>query len=117
HDQDWIRRSLQILWQREILHWPWRKIAAAAGLKPTRPNIRTLRRRCDLYALLVWRATPGRGDDPKALSRMLEAKPIQRWCRSHLGLPFDTHPEECKRLVRSRADRGLHLAAKLPNPL
>ena len=116
-DPDWIRRSLQIVWQREILHWHWRKIAAAAGLAPTRPNIRTLKRRCDHYAMLVWRATHGRSDDPKALNRMLEAKPTQRWYRSQLGLPFDTHPEESKRLVRTLAHRGLHLAAKLPSRL
>jgi hypothetical protein len=113
----WIRRSLQIVWQREILHWQWRKIAAAADLAPTRPNFRTLKRRYNLYAMLVWRATHGRTDDPKALNRMLKAKPIQRWYRSQLGLPFDTHPEECKRLVRTLARQGLHRAATIPNPM
>jgi hypothetical protein len=111
HDPDWIRRSLQIVWQREILHWPWRKIAASAGLKPTRPSIRTLQLRRDLYALLVWHALPTRADRPQALKRLLESKPIQRMLRSHLSLPFDSHPQECTSIVRALVPRGLYFGA------
>ncbi|HKO06050.1 MAG TPA: hypothetical protein VJW51_14930 [Candidatus Acidoferrales bacterium] len=110
----WLRATLRLVWLREVEHWTWPKIAAAAGMKPTKPNIRTLQRRCDHFAVLVWRATHGRGDHPKALRKMLEAKPVQRWYRSQLGLPFDSHPEECKRLVRILVSRGLHLAARRP---
>jgi len=112
-DWKWIRAAAQLVWQREILDWPWPKIAAAAGLKPTRPNFRTLEFRRDRYALLVWQALPGRSDRPGKLRRMLDAKPIQRLLRSRLALPFDTHPKECKKLVLKLAPRGLHLAADL----
>ncbi len=117
HDPDWIRRSLQIVWQREILHWPWRKIAPAAGLKPTKGNIRTLQNRCDRYSLLVWHALPTRAGQPQALKRLLQSKPIQRMLHSRISLPFHTHPQECKRLVLVLASRALHLAAKLPRRL
>jgi hypothetical protein len=113
HDPDWIRRSLQVVWQREILHWPWRKIAAAASLKPTKANIRTLQNRCDRYAILVSRALPPHAGQPQALKRLLESKPIQRMLRSRLSLPFGTHPQECKRLVSVLTSRAPHLAARL----
>ena len=110
-DPDWIRRSLQIVWQREILHWHWRKIAASAGLAPTKTNIRTLQNRCDRYALLVWNTLPPHAGQPQALKRLLGSKPIQHLLRSRLSLPFDTHPEECKRLVRTLVYRGPRPAA------
>ena len=112
-DWKWIRAAAQLVWQREILDWPWPKIAAAAGLKPTKPNLRTLEFRRDRYALLIWQALPGGANDPHKLRRMLDAKPIQRLLRSSLALPFDTHPEECKKIALKLALRGLHLAASL----
>ncbi|HKM90281.1 MAG TPA: hypothetical protein VJX29_06680 [Candidatus Acidoferrales bacterium] len=111
HDPDWIRRSLQIVWQREILHWHWRKIAAAAGLKPTKANIRTLQNRCDRYALLVRHTLPPHAGQPPALKRLLDSERIRLMLRSRLSLPFDTRPEGCKRLVRTLVYRGPHLAA------
>jgi len=115
HDPVWIRRALQIVWQKEILHWHWRKIAAASGLKPTKDSIRTLQNRCDRYALLVWNAIPpvvSSGDHRRAFSKMLDSKPIQRLLRSRLSLPFHTHPRESRRLVQSLTARGANLAAK-----
>ena len=114
-DPDWIRRSLKIVWQREILHWPWRKIAAVANLRPAKTNIRTLQNRCDSYVLLVWHTLPPHPGQPQALKRLLDSKRIQQMLRSRLSLPFDTHPEECKRLVSVLAPRALHLAPKLLN--
>ncbi len=109
-DPDWIRRSLQIVWQREILHWHWRKVAAAAGLKFSKTDVRTLQNRCDRYALLAWHALPDHAGQPRALARLLDLKPIQHMLRSRLSLPFDTHPEESKRLVRILVHRGRLLA-------
>jgi hypothetical protein len=111
NDWNWLRSSAQLVWQREVLGWSWPKIAAAAGMKPTKPNLRTLQNRRDRYAMLLWRATPGRCDDPKKLARILEAKSIQRLYRSRAALPFDTHPEECKKIVLKLAPRGLRVAA------
>jgi hypothetical protein len=112
----WICQAAQLVWQREILHWTWRKVAAAAGLKPTKPNFRTLQLRRDRYALLVWGTTAAvgsRDNQPVSLARALEAKSFQRIFRSRLALPFNSHPEESKRIVLALAPRGLHLAANL----
>jgi hypothetical protein len=109
HDPNWIRRSLQIVWQREILHWPWRKIAAAAGLAPTRPNIRTLQLRRDLYAEIVCHALPPHAD--------LRQPRIQRILRSRLSFPFDSHPSACTRIVQALVPRGLAFeASRLRRP-
>jgi hypothetical protein len=113
-DPEWILRSLQIVWQREILGWSWARIAAAAGLMPTRPNIRSLQIRRDLYALLVWQAvaSPKSCSDPREdLRKSLESKPVRRMLRSRLSLPFDSHPEECTTIVRALVPRGLAFKA------
>lgn len=107
----WIRSTLKLVWQKEILGWSWHEIATAVGLKPSRPNLRTLQLRRDLYALLVWEGLPGRTDDPEGFNKMLDSKPIQRTLCSRLSLPFDTHPKECKQLVLALAPRGLALQA------
>jgi hypothetical protein len=114
HTLKWISASARLVWQREILHWPWPKIAAAAGLKPTKPNLRTLQNRRDHYAMLVWRAASrltSRADQPEVLSKMLDSTRNQRWFRSQLGLPFDTHPEECRKIVLALIPRGLAVEA------
>jgi len=111
HDWDWIRHSAQLAWQKEILHWSWRRIATAAGMKPTKPNIRTLHNRLDRYAALIWKTTPGPSSEPEVLAETLQARHIQRLCRSRTALPFDTHPEECKRIVLKLAPRGKAVVA------
>ncbi len=81
-------------------------------MKPTRSTVRTLqnrrlRRLPDEHGVVV----EGRGHDPKAPGAMLEAKPIQLLFRSRVAPPFDTRPEECKKIVMKLAPRGLHVAA------
>lgn len=111
HDWNWIRRSARLAWQREILHWSWSGIAAAAGMKPTKPNIRTLHNRLDRYAVLVWKATPGPSSEPDVLAKTLQARHIQLLFRSRTALPFDTHPEECRKIVLKLAPRGKEVVA------
>jgi len=116
HDRLWIRSSTQLVWRREILRWPWRKIATASSLEPTKENIRTLRNRRDQYAILVWNAAMGAGahtHKPETLRRLLKALRIRRWFRSRLALPFAEYPEECRRIVLALAPRGAKVAAKL----
>jgi hypothetical protein len=108
---DWICSTLKLIWEHDIKGKSWREIAYVAGIKPTIHTTRTFQKRRDHYAMLVWQALPGRTDDAKALSRSLEAKVIQRLLRSRVALPFDTHPEECKKLVLALAPRGLEVRA------
>jgi hypothetical protein len=114
HDPDWLRRSAQLVWQKDILHWTWPKIAASAGMKPTNTNIRTLQNRRDHFALIVWRAIQARADSTHELSHMLKSKRTQRSLRASLALPFHTHPEDCRKLVLTLFSRGLHVAARTP---
>lgn len=107
---DWLCSTLKLVWQRDIEGWSWSKIALANGIKPTGDNIRTLQKRRDLYAMLVWRALPGRTDNRKELMQMLNRKALQLLLRSRVALPFDTHPEECRKIVLALASRGLGVA-------
>jgi hypothetical protein len=108
----WIRSSLKLVWHREIDGWSWPRIAVAAGLKPTKSNLATLHNRHDSYAMLIWQALPAHRGGLKALKKLLDAKPIQHLLRSKLALPFDTHPQQCKRLVLKLAPRGLELSSQ-----
>ena len=111
HDAAWLRRALQLAWQREILGWSWRRVALAAGIRPTKGNLRTLENRCDRYATLVWSAAMGRAGQPERLQHLLGSRKVQRWFASRLALPFPTHPEESKKIVLALAARGLQVAA------
>jgi len=108
---DWIRSALKLVWDHDIKGQSWREIALAVGLKPTRPNLRTLQVRRDLFALLLWEAIPGKASDQAALNKLLDDKRVRRLLSSSLSLPFDTHPEACKKIVLTLAPRGLALEA------
>jgi len=99
HNRKWIRGAAQLVWQKEILGWPWSRIAKEAGLKPSRANIRTFEQRRDRYAWSVFLALPPHAGRPEELKRLLDSQPVRRMLRSRLFLPLDTHPEESKRLV------------------
>ena len=74
-------------------------------MKPTKPNIRTVQRRERQFAeivlialtpLNVWKV----GGFGRTLKQnILDYKPYQRIMMRKTGLPFDTRPEECKKLV------------------
>jgi len=110
----WICSALRLVWRREIDGWSWPRLAAAAGLKPTKPNIRTLRNRYNHYTALIAQTLQRLNPAPEALNKLLDAEPIQRLLQSKLALPFDTHPQECKRLVLKLLPRGLEINSKVP---
>jgi len=95
----WIRSTMKLVWHREIDGWSWPRIATALGIKPTKPNIRTLRNRTNHLATLVWQALPAPANNLKALNKWLNNRSIQRFLRSRFALPFNTHPQESKKLV------------------
>ena len=113
----WISSTLKLVWMRDIEGKSWRQIAQAAGLKPTRPNLRTVQVRRDLFAVLVLKALPPRTDDPAHLDNFLDNKRVQLLLRSRLALPFLTHPRESRKIVQVLVSRGLTLeAARLRGP-
>jgi hypothetical protein len=116
-DSDWIAKAGRVAWQRHVFGWAWRKIAEYAGLKPSDENWeaieRTLRRWVDQYAALVWRAIPLRARGPEGLCEgSLDDRQIQYCLKDKAGLPFQSHPEQCKKLVLKLAHRGAKAHAR-----
>jgi hypothetical protein len=109
-DLNWRGQALKQVWQREILGWTWPKIASAVGMKPTKPNIRTLQRRRQEVAAMIWAKLPAYTDLPD-LKGLLSQADIQTLLRFEVGLPFKTHPEQCQKLVLKLARLGLKVAA------
>jgi hypothetical protein len=107
---DWRRKALQAAWRRHVLGWTWPEVAASERLRPTKPNLRTLQRRCDDFAALVWRALPGHVRGPQ-LGEFLRMKDIQSLIRWRTGIPFDRDPEACRKLVLALEPRGLRTEA------
>jgi hypothetical protein len=109
-DPNWRGQALKQVWQRDILGWTWPKIASAAGMKPTKPNIRTLERRREKVAEMIWAKLPVYTDLPD-LKRLLSQADVQTLLRFEAGLPFKTHREQCQELVLKLAPLGLKVAA------
>jgi hypothetical protein len=109
-DPNWRGQALKQVWQREIFGWSWPKIASAARMNPTKPNIRTLQRRREEVAEMIWRKLPAYTDLPD-LERLLSQKDVQTLLRFEVGLPFKTNPEECQKLILKLAPLGLKVAA------
>jgi hypothetical protein len=123
----------RVAWLRHVEGKTWPEVARSFGVKsPSESDARagftypkrfiwTLQRREDYLAARIyevvpyyWRVQEGpqRGE---LLPEILETKPCQQWIRHHTSLPFNTHPEECKRIVRAllKSRRGLRAAAEL----
>jgi len=108
-DPNWRGKALKQVWQREILGWTWPKIASAAGMNPTDPNIRTLQRRRDEVAAMIWGKLPpytGLQD----LERILSQEDVQTLLHFEFGLPFKKNPQECRKLILKLAPVGQRVA-------
>jgi hypothetical protein len=128
-DADWLVKVKIEAWRRIVEGWTWWKIAESSGMKPTRGNIRalerTLSRRQDRYASIIWQACAAAGvwktgNDPQTslayLERNLTTRKCQEWLWAKSGLPFGRFPEEdltvgSKKIVLTLAPRGEKAAA------
>lgn len=97
-DPRWLQLALTEARQRLVLRWEWSQITESSGLKPTEANIRTLQRRHNDFAYALWKALPPDRRD-WAPERIVADRTLRRWLRSLLGLPFDSHPKECEKIV------------------
>jgi len=116
-DSDWIAKAGRLAWQRHVRAWSWRKIAEHAGFRPLdgdwKTIERTLRRWVDQYAALVWSAIPLRARGPEGLREgCLDDAATQYCLRDKALLPFNLHPEPCKKLVLKLAPRGQRVHAR-----
>lgn len=103
----WIQKALTGAYRKRVLGWSWRRVTESLGMKPDKPNIRTVQRRERQFAEVVLIAlTPLNVWKPGEFGRtlkynILDYKPYQRIMMRKTGLPFDTQPEECKKLVEA----------------
>jgi hypothetical protein len=103
----WMQKALTAAYRKRVLGWSWSRVAESIGMKPTKPNIRTVQRRERQFAevvlgalttLNVWKP----GEFGRTLKQnVLDHKPYQRIVMRKTGLPFDTRPEDCKKLVEA----------------
>lgn len=114
-DECFLYKARVVAWHRIVEGWSWPKIAQAAGLTPTKPNIRTVQRQCDHLAAIIWQSLPqpGHADQPEKLDRDVDSKSIQHLIRIRTGLPFHSHPEQCKKIVVQLAPRGGRAAIEM----
>jgi hypothetical protein len=115
-DEDWLTRAKIIAWRHHVHGWTWKRIAEAEGLKPTKENFRTLQRRRDSFAAVVWDALQeplSWGDpSPDRIKQALERLRDRQWLWVKTGLPFRDAPEECKAIVQALAPLGQVASAK-----
>ena len=104
--------ALRVAWMRHVDGRTLRQITHAFPLYWHDEKFKTFRNLEGYLAAAIWRAIPsnyvrqsanGREIAPGALDSM----PLQKLIRWHTGLPFDSHPEESKRIVQALWPRGL----------
>jgi hypothetical protein len=103
----WMQSALTAAYRKRVLGWSWSRVTESVGMKPTKPNIRTVQRRVQQYAEFTFDAVaPLNIWEPGQLRRklrdgVLDSKRVQLQLKSKTGLPFDTRPEECKKLIEA----------------
>jgi len=59
-DSDWLLAARRIVWRRIVDGWTWPRVAEMEGMRPDKKNFhtieRTLGRRRDRFAALIWKA-------------------------------------------------------------
>jgi hypothetical protein len=109
-DEKQKRRNFKVAWRHHVVEQTWRQIAEADGLRPTKENFRTLQRRRDSYAAVVWdalrNALSGADPSPERIKLALEDLKTQQWLQGEAGLPFGVAPGECKALVETLVPFG-----------
>jgi hypothetical protein len=125
-DADWLVKVKVAAWRRIVEGWSWKKIAESEGLRPNQRNIRTiertLSRRQDQYAAIIWEACRSiasvwklGADSDTNLARLeegLKTQYLRQWLWLKAGLPFKDLPDGCKKIVLTLAPRGEETAGK-----
>jgi hypothetical protein len=109
-DPKWLVKAKIVAWRRHVDKRSWGKIAESVGVKPTKENIRTLTRRRDRYAAMVWDALTEVLESPNPSSdridQVLDRRKVQLWLGRKASLPFRRVPLECKKLVQALLPLG-----------
>jgi hypothetical protein len=115
-----IKRALRATWMRIIEHGTRARVSAelklANNTQPGDGKYSTLRDLRDYMAIAIYRAIPPTYIRQSVGSRdiapgALDSKTVQTLIWQKTGLPFKTHPKECKRIVEALWPRGWALEA------
>jgi hypothetical protein len=109
--------ALKVAWMRHVEHKKWQEIASTLPEYSHDDKFKTLRNLEDYAAATIWRVLPPNCTRLSALGReiapgALDTKQVQTYIRFYTGLPFDTHAEECKRIVAALWERGADVDGK-----
>ncbi len=136
-DDEIMGQARQAVWMRLIEQRSDREIAKTLGMQVVEPvrnpsglieipgNIESIKRQMqrleDYLADAVYRAIPASHIRHGATGReiapgALDSRTLQTLIRSKTGLPFRTHPEECKRIVEVLWPRGSAVDARRFEP-
>jgi hypothetical protein len=112
-DPEFKRLALTQAWQTHVLGWDWKRVVGAEGRSATKTSHRTLQRRLDKLAGILYDTLPvwAKGHEVKGykclpLEEALADPRIQQTIRMKIELPFDSHPDECRKIVFGLARRG-----------
>jgi hypothetical protein len=127
-DKKLILVARDVAWHRYVDGWGWEQIAKAAGISVTKTNesregnsgnVRwQLRRLEGFLAARIWEVVDPtyvvqRGQHRfELVPGSLDDKPLQHILSAEAALPFQTHPEECKKIVNALWRRALPTATQ-----
>ncbi len=106
----WMQKAITAAFRKRVLGWSWSRVTASIGMKPTKPNIRTVQRREAHFAAFIADSIPAEWWETRILTGRyqktlregaLDSRKLRLWLLSQTGLPFDIRPEECKKLVEA----------------
>ena len=106
----WMQKAITAAFRKHVLGWNWPRVTESIGMKPTKPNIRTVQRRERQFAEWIADSMPAESLETsitggrysmKLRDGALDSPRNRYWLRSKTGLPFDTRPEECKKIVET----------------
>jgi hypothetical protein len=109
-DREWMQRAVAAAYRKHVLGWSWSGVTEAMGMKPTKPNIRTVQRQIEQVAEIIADAIPAELWETVVVSGRygrklrdgaLDSRKLRLWLISKTGLRFDTRPEECKKLIEA----------------
>jgi len=109
-DREWMQRAVAAAYRKHVLGWSWSRVTEAMGMKPTKPNIRTVQRQIEQVAEIIADAIPAEWWETVVVSGRygrklrdgaLDSRKLRLWLISKTGLRFDTRPEECKKLIEA----------------
>ena len=109
----WLQKAAAAAFRKRVLGWSWSRVTESMGMKPTKPNVRTVQRRELQFAEFIADAISSLGVwEPGQLGRkfrggVVDSKRYQRAMTRKTGLPFEERPAECEKLVLALAPLAL----------